>query len=182
MSMAANEGLPKSPMGSFSPLKSNLEDMILSCGALDKHIAMMHEDKECFGLLTEDSYCYDAPQVLTQLQKISRVAALCTRDISIEDEAFETDESSLTLVLYNFISEHKRILDQLTALQSVMKTTGSLYGAFGVTLNRQREIVNNFRTALDSRYPQVKVRAAPNWIDETESLRSCVEAYPIPSE
>lgn len=59
--MATSEGLPKSPMGTFSPLRSNLEDMITSCGALDKHIAMMNEDKECYGLLTEDSYCYDAP-------------------------------------------------------------------------------------------------------------------------
>lgn len=43
-------------------------------------------------------------EVLAHLQKISRVAALCTRDISLEDEAFETDESSLALVLYNVSS------------------------------------------------------------------------------
>jgi len=174
--------LPNSPTGTFSPLKSNLEDMILSCSALDKHIAMMNEDKECYGLLTEDSYCYDAPEVLTQLQKISRVAALCTRDIALEDEAFDTDETNLALVLYNFISEHRRILNQLTALQSVLRSTGSLYGALGHCLNRQQTIFNNFRIALDSRYPQIKIRAAPDWIEETESLRSVVEAYPIPVE
>jgi hypothetical protein len=56
-----NDNLPTSATGAFSPLRSNLEDMILSCGSLDKHIAMMNEDKETFGLLTEDTYCYDAP-------------------------------------------------------------------------------------------------------------------------
>lgn len=56
--------LPLSPMGSFSPLRSNLEDMITSCGALDKHIAMMNEDRDTFGLLTEESYCYEAPVCL----------------------------------------------------------------------------------------------------------------------
>jgi hypothetical protein len=50
-----------STKGASSPLCANLEDMILSCGALDKHIGHMNEDKETFGLLTEDTYCYDAP-------------------------------------------------------------------------------------------------------------------------
>jgi hypothetical protein len=56
-----NDNLPTSATGVFSPLRSNLEDMTVSCGALDKHIAMMNEDKDTFGLLTEETYCYDAP-------------------------------------------------------------------------------------------------------------------------
>lgn len=56
-----NDNLPTSAMGAFSPIRAQLEDMLISCAALDKHIALMNEDKETFGLLTEDTYCYDAP-------------------------------------------------------------------------------------------------------------------------
>jgi hypothetical protein len=39
-----------------------------------------------------------------------------------------------------------------------------------------------FRTALDSRYAEVKVRAAPDWIDLGETMQSALEAYPILEE
>jgi len=61
------DSLPTSAMGAFSPLRSNLEDMIVSCGIVNKHIGYMNEDKETFGLLTEETYCYDAPVGSRQL-------------------------------------------------------------------------------------------------------------------
>jgi hypothetical protein len=36
-----------------------------------------------------------------------------------------------------------------------------------------------FRTALDNKFQEVKVRAAPDWIDLTETMRSALEAYPV---
>ncbi|KIW07177.1 hypothetical protein, variant [Verruconis gallopava] len=176
------DGLPTSAMGTISPLRSNLEDMIGSCRALNKHIAMMNEDKETFGLLTEETYCYDAPEVLTQLTKITRTAALCIRDLNLDDEAFETDEPQLALVLYNFISEHKRILNQLTALGTIMKSTGSLYGALGGALHRQEHVVSRFREVLDARYISTKTLSAPDWVEQVEAMRLCLEAYPAPVE
>jgi hypothetical protein len=46
---------------SFSPLKSNLEDMILACEELSDQIVFFVEDAEIFGLLTEDTFCDNAP-------------------------------------------------------------------------------------------------------------------------
>lgn len=39
--------------------------------------------------------------MLKHLQKISLVAGHCTRDINLDDEAFESDEGSLSVVVYN---------------------------------------------------------------------------------
>jgi hypothetical protein len=50
-----------SGMGVFSPLKSNLEDMISTCEVLDKELAIIAEDGEEFGGLSEESFCYTAP-------------------------------------------------------------------------------------------------------------------------
>src|SRR5690349_17445112 len=55
------DGLPLSALGSLSPLRSKLEDMILSCTYLNKRIALMNDDKETYGMLTEETYCYDVP-------------------------------------------------------------------------------------------------------------------------
>lgn len=55
------DALPTSASGHLSPLRSNLEDMIISCGALNKRIALLSDDKETYGMLTEESYCYDVP-------------------------------------------------------------------------------------------------------------------------
>jgi hypothetical protein len=49
------------PRVSFSPLKSNLEDMVLACEELSGQIAFIVEDAEIFGLLTEDTFCDNAP-------------------------------------------------------------------------------------------------------------------------
>jgi len=119
MPMFVRDPLSLPSLGAFSPLKSNLEDMIATCEALDKQLAVIAEDGEEFGLLSEESYCYTAPvrslllspalrfilisaqQVLHLLHKISRVAGLCTRDINLDDEVFGTDERTLSLVVYN---------------------------------------------------------------------------------
>jgi len=166
-------------MGVFFPLKSNLEDMIATCEALDAPLAEIKEDGEEYGGLSEESFCYTAPQVIQLLQKISSVAGLCIRDINLDDEAFETDEGTLSLVVYNFISEHRRRVDLLTAQQSTLKFTGSFYASLAQCLQRQQTTLNAFRSALDSRYQEVKVRSAPDWIDLSETMRSALEAYPI---
>lgn len=49
-------------------------------------------------------------------------------------------------------------------------------------LYRDLTVYQNFRSALDARYMTVKIRAAPDWIDQTESMRSVLEAYPVPVE
>jgi hypothetical protein len=38
------------------------------------------------------------------------------------------------------------------------------------------------RDALNSKFDGVRIRAAPDWIDQRESMRSCLEAYPLPVE
>lgn len=52
---------PGSARMSFSPLKSNLDDMILACEELSGQIVFFVEDAEIFGLLTEDTFCDNAP-------------------------------------------------------------------------------------------------------------------------
>lgn len=108
-----------SGMGSFSPLRSNLEDMISTCEILDKELAVIAEDGEEFGGLSEETFSYNAPvwltpirnrdevwltrtqQVLRLLQRLSQVGSHCTRDINSDDEAFDVDERSLSQVVYN---------------------------------------------------------------------------------
>jgi len=172
--------------GLYSPLKSNLEDMIHTCEELDKQLDVIAEDGEEFGLLSEESFCYTAPQVLHLLHKISRVAGLCTREINVDDEAvaFSTDEGSLSLAVYNFISEHRRMLDHLTAQQNTLKNSGSFFEGLAQCLQRQQLMLNAFRAALDNKFQEVKVRSAPDWIDLSETMQSALEAYPVsePSE
>jgi len=182
MPMFIREPLAAPSLSMFSPLKSNLEEMIATCEALDKEIAVIAEDGECYGLLSEESFCYTAPQVLQLLQKISRTAGMCTRDINLDDEAFETDESTLSLAVYNFISEHRRMLELLTAQRTTLRSTGSFYSSLAQCLQRQQTMLNAFRAALDNRYAEVKVRSAPDWIDLSETMRSALEAYPVPEE
>ena len=55
------DDLPSSAGGSFLPLKANLKAMVVSCGNLDKQIALINDDKETYGLLTGETYCYDMP-------------------------------------------------------------------------------------------------------------------------
>jgi hypothetical protein len=50
-----------SGMGVFSPLKSNLKDMISTCEILDKELAIIAEDGEEYGGLSEETFCYTAP-------------------------------------------------------------------------------------------------------------------------
>jgi len=180
--MFVREPISTPGLNVFSPLKSNLQDMIATCEALDKQIAVIAEDGEEFGLLSEESFCYTAPQVLQLLQKISQVAGRCTQDISHDDEAFESDEGTLSLVVYNFISEHRRMLDLLTAQRNTLKSTGIFYDGLAQCLRRQQTMLDAFRAALDTRYQEVKVRAAPDWIDLSETMRSALEAYPILEE
>jgi len=156
--------------------------MVATCEALDKQIAVIAEDGEEFGGLSEESFCYTAPEILKLLQKISQVAGYCTRDINLDDEAFESDEGTLSLVVYNFISEHRRMLDLLTAQRNTLKSSGVFYSGLGQCLHRQQTMLNAFRSALDSRYQEVKVRAAPDWIDLSETMRSALEAYPVLEE
>jgi hypothetical protein len=61
MPMFIREPLSASSAGSYSPLKSNLEDMIHTCEELDKQLDVIAEDGEEFGLLSEESFCYTAP-------------------------------------------------------------------------------------------------------------------------
>lgn len=50
--------------------------------------------------------------------------------------------------------------------------------ANGAQLIREQSL----REAIDTKYPTVKIRAAPDWIDQSEAMRSCLEAYPTPVE
>lgn len=50
-----------SGMAVFSPLKSNLEDMISTCEVLDKELAVIAEDGEEYGGLSEETFSYNAP-------------------------------------------------------------------------------------------------------------------------
>jgi hypothetical protein len=50
-----------SALSTYTPLQSNIEDMIRTCEELDEQIAVIAEDGEEFGLLSEESFCYTAP-------------------------------------------------------------------------------------------------------------------------
>ncbi|TID22767.1 hypothetical protein E2P81_ATG01899 [Venturia nashicola] len=171
-----------SGMGVSSPLRSNLEDMISTCEILDKELAVIAEDGEEFGGLSEETFSYNAPQVLKLLQRLSQVGYHCTRDINLDDESFDVDERSLSRVVYNFLSQHRRTLDLLTAQQKTLRYTGAFVSGVAQQLQRQQLMLNAFRTALDSRYGGVKVRTAPDWIDLGETMRSALIAYPLSEE
>jgi hypothetical protein len=61
MPMFIRDTLTTTSAGLYSPLKSNLEDMIHTCEELDKQLDVIAEDGEEFGLLSEESFCYTAP-------------------------------------------------------------------------------------------------------------------------
>merc|ERR1712036_186974 len=122
-----------------------------------------------------------AQEELGLLQKISRFAALCIRNISLNNEASEPEEQ-VALALYSFVSEHKNILEQLTALGPTMASTGSLYGDLGTALHRQQVIVTRFQEVLNAQLLIARVRPAPDWIGQGEAMRSCLQVYPLPCE
>jgi len=47
--------------GSFSPLKSNLEDMVRACEKLEWELEFVVDDGEIYGLITEDTFLENAP-------------------------------------------------------------------------------------------------------------------------
>jgi len=171
---------PISARVSFSPLKSNLEDMVVACEELSGQMVFFAEDAEIFGLLTEDTFCDNAPQVLKLLERISLIAMNSTRDLTFEDEVFETDASNLALTLYSFLSEHRRAIDVLTAQKNVLKSTGSYYNSVGRSLNSQHRALQNFKNALEMRHLDIKERAADQWTVYGSTMIAATEAFPPP--
>ncbi|KAF2436828.1 hypothetical protein EJ08DRAFT_654998 [Tothia fuscella] len=172
MPIFIREPLSTNSVASISPLKSNLEDMISTCEALDKKLAVIVEDGEEFGGISEETFCYTAPEILQLLHKISRIAGLCTRDIHLNDEALVGDEGSLSLVVYNFISEHCRTMSRLTSQKDTLKSSGSFFEGLAQSLIRQQFILNAFRDALNSKNLVVRERSAPDWVELTETMRT----------
>jgi hypothetical protein len=61
----------RSPL--FSPLKSNIEDMIRATQQLEEQLAFFVDDSETFGLLTEETFLENGP---VRLQVLLREAKL----------------------------------------------------------------------------------------------------------
>jgi hypothetical protein len=85
---------PLSPQRSpiFSPLKSNLEEMLKAVQKLEEQLAFFVDDSEAFGLLTEETFLENGPEVLKQLDKLSALMATSTQDIALAT-AHEDDDS-----------------------------------------------------------------------------------------
>jgi hypothetical protein len=49
------------PRVSFSPLKSNIEDMVIACEELEGQLKYFVEDSDLYGLMTEDTFLENAP-------------------------------------------------------------------------------------------------------------------------
>lgn len=144
-----------------SPAKSQLESMIASCKELEEPIATIAEDGEEFGGITEDTYCYTAPvskyrltmqfleclltfevkKLLDSLREISKSAATCTRDLNEGDEPFDPEDDPVSLELFRFICEHRRVLDQLMAQHHTLRWSGSFYRCIAQTLRVQRAVL-----------------------------------------
>jgi hypothetical protein len=53
--------VPIMPGRGFSPLQSNLEDMVLATNQLKGELDYFIDDAEAFGVLTEDTFLENAP-------------------------------------------------------------------------------------------------------------------------
>ncbi len=143
-----------------SPAKSQIESMIASCKELEEPIATIAEDGEEFGGITEDTYCYTAPvikycltselvesmsdiwkKLLDSLREISNNAATCTRDLNEDNEPFDPEDDPVSLELFRFICEHRRMLDQLMAQHHTLRWSGSFYQCIAQTLRVQRVVL-----------------------------------------
>ncbi|KAF2402683.1 hypothetical protein EJ06DRAFT_306105 [Trichodelitschia bisporula] len=183
MPFLSHPALPTSASGTWSPLKANLEDMRAACGALDVALGCIREDGECYGLLSEEAYCYIAPEILLLLQRISGIANLSIRELRAEDEGDllsegGADERALGAAVGNFVSEHGRMLHLLMEQRDVLKTTGGFYASLAHCLHRQRLVLDAFRAALGDRYAGVRARAADEWDGLEVTMGKALEAYP----
>lgn len=80
-------------------------------------------------------------KLLDSLREISKSAATCTRDLNEGDEPFDPEDDPVSLELFRFICEHRRVLDQLMAQHHTLRWSGSFYRCIAQTLRVQRAVL-----------------------------------------
>jgi hypothetical protein len=68
----------------------------------------------------------------------------------------------------------------LTAQQKLVKTTGSYYNSVARSLKSQRNALDNFKSALETQYSEVRTRSVEQWTEFNTSMTAANEAYPPP--
>jgi len=170
-------------MARYSPLKSNIDDMVAATERLQVELEYVVDDSEVYGVLTEDTFLENCPEILKQMERISALVQNSTRDLSFDDEAFEPVESSgLALALYTFLATHAAILSTLTTHSPAIKSLGPYYDSLSRSVNAQRLAVLRFRAAVDAKYADVKAQTVQQWTEFNGTMDSMVERYPLPAE
>lgn len=166
----------------FSPLKSNVDDMITAVEKIEEELEFVVDDSEAFGMLTEDTFMENCPEILKQMERISALAENSTRDLTFEDEAFEPVESvGLGTAMDLFLTHYCVVLSILSAHSKAIKSTGPYYDSLSRSINRQRSTVQQFRNAIEARYSSVKVRTATQWTEVDGATNSVLEKFPQPT-
>jgi len=169
----------------FTPLKANIDDMVAATEKLESQLAYIVDDGEAFGLLTEDTFLENCPEVIKNLERICALLLNSVSDLTFDDEAFELgDSGNLAVVLYSFLSEHRRAIDVLATQHKILKTTGPLFDSISRCLDKERRALERFRTALELRYQDIKERTAEDWNAFNTVMSAATEVYPhqiIPS-
>jgi len=167
----------------FSPLKANLDDMVRATEELSEQLAFIVDDSATYGLMTEDTFLENVPQVLKLLDRISALVTNSTRDLTFDDEVFERSDSTVVaLSLYSFLSTHRQALSTLAAEQATVKSAGPLFESVARRVEAQRAALQSFHEVLDRVYVDVTERTRENWELFDAVLGDVVGAYPHPSE
>lgn len=104
----------------------------------------------------------------------------------------------MSLELFQFICEHRRVLDQLMAQHHTLKWSGSFYRCIAQTLRVQRAVLEvskpafmgrskngmlmeaqSLRTALDAKYPLIRMNTAEDWNELSARMLEATNTYVI---
>jgi len=163
----------------LSPLKEKIEDMVHATENLESQLAYIVDDGEAYGLLTEDTFLENCPEVIKNLERICALLLNSVSDLTFDDEVFELgDSGNLAVVLYSFLSEHRRAIDVLATQHKTLKTTGPLFDSISRCLDKERRALERFRAALELRYQDLKDRVAEDWSSFNTSMSAAAQVYP----
>jgi hypothetical protein len=82
---------PDSNGTSFAPLTANLTDMISATSRLHGELEYVIDDSQAYGVLTEDTFLENCPEILKQMERITALLRSCTQSLSYSDEMFAGD-------------------------------------------------------------------------------------------
>jgi hypothetical protein len=85
------------------------------------------------------------------------------------------------LIRLQFLTHHCAVITIITTHSKAIKSTGPYYDSLSRSINKQRMVVQNFRSAVEAKHADVKVRTVDQWADFNVAMDSVLEKFPLPT-